>query len=99
MLWRLGFMSNPPCPRPSPQASPALAKASGEGSDPVNVGLDEPPTQDRSFLLHEPDARIGPTGIVALVALSHGTVDTYSAFLHPLLPRIKIGRASCRERV
>ena len=38
--------------------------------------------------MHEPDARLGPAGTVALVALSHGTVDAYSAFLHPLLPRI-----------
>jgi len=32
--------------------------------------------------------RLGAAGVVVLIALSHGTIDAYSAFLHPLLPRI-----------
>ncbi|MDX1392796.1 MAG: MFS transporter [Gemmatimonadota bacterium] len=56
---------------------------------------------DRSPALHQPivesaapptaDAsapRLGTTGVVVLIAVSHGTIDAYSAFLPPLLPRI-----------
>lgn len=32
--------------------------------------------------------RLGPAAVVVLIAVSHGTIDAYAAFLHPLLPRI-----------
>lgn len=52
--------------------------------------FDASPPKDRSLFLPDERRSSGrsPARIVALIAVSHGTVDAYASFLHPLLPRI-----------
>lgn len=61
-------------------------RTSAESESPLHPA--QPATADRPAGFAAVRARTRPGVLVALIALTHGTIDGYVAFLHPLLPRI-----------